>query len=120
MEEPLETATRSGEGQAMLLDVRQSSEEALEGAEGLERRDETAVGSGGCKGRAGGGRTVNARGGPGKLAGVLAKLVGRSGATTELLSGRTTPTKLRGLVGEDDPTAATKFYSRPLKPKLTT
>ena len=47
MEEPLEAATRSGEGRAVLQDVKRSSKEALEGAKGLELGDKTAVGSGG-------------------------------------------------------------------------
>ena len=80
----LECSARSGEGQAVLMEVRRSSEEALEGAEGLERRDETVVRSGGCRGRAGGGRPRMVRRGLGKLDGVLAKLGAKLGAAEEL------------------------------------
>ena len=108
MEEPLEAATRSAEGWVVLLDVRRSSEEALEGVEVLERRDETAVGSGDRRDRAGGGGFVEARGGLGKLPGDLVELGGRSRATAELQSNRTTPVAPRELAGEDDPTAKLK------------
>ena len=83
MEEPLEATTRSEEGWAVLLDIRQSSEEALKGAGALERRNETAVNSDGCRGRAGRRSHGDARKGLGRFAGVLVMLEGGFEAAAE-------------------------------------
>ena len=89
----------------MLLEVRRSSEEALEPYRAVERTVDLAVAPTSCRGRAGGRSSGTARGGAEQLVGVLAKLEGVSGAVLELWSGRTTPAEPRGLVGEDDPMA---------------
>ena len=63
----------------MLLDIRRSSEEALEPFGAVERTIDPAS----CKGRAGGRSHGNARRRLGRLAGVLAMLGGGLGATAE-------------------------------------
>ena len=90
----LEGSVRPREERAVLPDVRQSSEEALEPFGAVERRDETAVAPASCRGRAGGGGSRTARGGLEKLVGVLAKLKGVFGVATELQSDGTTLVEL--------------------------
>ena len=81
----------------------------MEESGGSERWDEIAADSNGRRERASGGSAVEARGGPGKLAGDLADLKGRSGATAEP----------RELAGEDDHTVELKNYPKALILKLT-
>ena len=78
----------------MLLDVKRSSEEALEPFGAVERPDETAVAPTSCRGRAGGRSSGTARRGAEQPPGTLAMLGGRFGAAVEDQSSGATPAEL--------------------------